>query len=362
MDNFDHTKVTSSVIGASHDTIVMLFQNQNENANSLKALCKKPTDSTQKQKSLDKILPCQKLIKMVKFGGRGKIPETFSPGEEIDLSWKKNEFAKQYRLWILAQYKDKSPLDNGPHVQSLAAGKCLLDPSTHFITKCAFTPILPYPATECDAIFTTMINFQDVLKQKGRENGPLWSDEGVNHIAKQIQLLYPQKFSNIFLGIDGFYLEKTVISYLGTYLESSSIQNLLVEEKVYGPAVINSVMSGRNYIRGKSGISLIAEAMEKLQVYSFLHSSDGEVFSELFDKIDELVIMMRDPNKNKVNITSQWSKCMIWLKKQLNFYVIVTMLACQISILKFSWAMKSHLHAFISQKEVLSESQISLNW
>ena len=244
MDNFDHTKVTSSVIGGSHDTIVMLFENQNENENPPKALSKKPTGSTQNQKSLDKILPCQELIKMVKFGGRSKIPETFSTGEQIDLSWKKNEFAKQYRLWILAQYKDKSPLDNGPHVQSLAAGKSLLDPSTHFITKCVFTLILPYPATECDAIFTTMINFQDVLKQKGRENGPLWSDEEVNHIAKEIQLLYPQKFSNIFLGIDGFYLEKTVISYLGTYLESSGIQNLLVEENVYGPEIIFGVKAG----------------------------------------------------------------------------------------------------------------------
>ena len=38
---------------------------------------------------------------------------------------------------------------------------------------------------------------------------------------------------------------------------------------------------------------------------SFLHSSDGDVFSELFDKIDELVIMMCDLNKNQVNITSK---------------------------------------------------------
>ena len=31
---------------------------------------------------------------------------------------------------------------------------------------------------------------------------------------------------------------------------------------------------------------------------------------------------------------------MIWLKKQLNFYVILTMLACEILILRFSWAIK----------------------
>ena len=211
----------------------------------------------------------------------------------------------------MARYKDNSPLDNGPHIQSFAAVKSLLDSSTHFITKCALRPILPYPAMEYDAIFTTMINYQDVLKQKERENGPLWSDEGVNHIAKKkkTQLLYPQKFSNKFFGIGDFHLEKVLIGSLGTLLESSGTQNLLVEEKVYGPGAANSVMSGGYYIRGKRGMSLIAEAMEQLQVYSFLHSSDGEVFSELFDKIDKLVIMIRDPNKNQINTTSQWNKC-----------------------------------------------------
>ena len=176
MDNFDHTEVTSSGIGGSHDTILMLFQNQNENENSPKALGKKPTGSPQNQE----------LIKMGKFGARGKIPETFSPGDEIHFSWKKNEFAKQYRLWTLARYKDKSSVDNGPHIPSFAAVKTLLDSSTHFIAKCAFTPILPYLVTEYDAIFTAMINFQDMLKQKERENGPLWSDEGVYHTTKEI--------------------------------------------------------------------------------------------------------------------------------------------------------------------------------
>ena len=94
--------------------------------------------------------------------------------------------------------------------------------------------------------------------------------------------------------------------------KSSDIKNLLVEEKVYGPAVVNSVMSGRNYIWGKRRISLIVEAME---VHSFVQSSDGGVFSELFDKIDELVIMICDPSKNQVNITSQWSKRMNILEK-----------------------------------------------
>ena len=123
-----------------------------------------------------------------------------------------------------------------------------------------------------------MINFQDVLKQKEREIGPLWSDEGAYNTAKEMQLLYLQKLSNIFLGISGFHLEKVAIGCLGTCLESSDIQNLLLKEKLYGPAVVNSVMSGGNNNRGKRGMSLIAETMEQLQVHSFLPSSDGGVF------------------------------------------------------------------------------------
>ena len=46
-------------------------------------------------------------------------------------------------------------------------------------------------------------------------------------------------------------------------------------------------------------------------------------------------------------------KNMIWVKKQSDFYIILTMFACKILISKFSWAVKLHLHAFILQKKGL---------
>ena len=49
--------------------------------------------------------------------------------------------------------------------------------------------------------------FQDALKQKDIPYGPLWSDEGV-YIAKELHLKFPEEFSNIFLGLGGFHLEK----------------------------------------------------------------------------------------------------------------------------------------------------------
>ena len=42
-----------------------------------------------------------------------------------------------------------------------------------------------------------MITFQDVLKQRLLNNA-LWSDERVYQLAKEIQLLQPEEFNNIF--------------------------------------------------------------------------------------------------------------------------------------------------------------------
>lgn len=93
---------------------------------------------------------------------------------------------------------------------------------------------------------------------------PPCSDEGVYRIAKEIQLHQSEKFDDKFLGIGGFHLEKIVIACSGKYLEESGIEIVLVENAIYGISVVNSVMNGSNYIRGKRRVSLIAEALEHL--------------------------------------------------------------------------------------------------
>ena len=240
----------------------MLFQNQDSVEEPQMKTISIKTDDTSSRRSLINTLPCQKLVKIGKFGGRGQIPQAFSPGLKIDFSRKNDNLSREYHLWILARRQNMASTDVAVNIPSFAAMKSLLISDQHPITACAYTPILPYPATQFDTIFTTMINFQDVLSQKGQEYGPLWSDEGVYRIAKEIQLRHPDKFDNIFLGIGGFHLEKVVISCLGVYLESSGIDSLMVEEEIFGPEVIGSVMNGGNYVRGKRGMFLISEAME----------------------------------------------------------------------------------------------------
>ena len=127
-----------------------------------------------------------------------------------------------YFLWLVNQLSKRAVDENSFVPVFTAVRSSLTNLNFHDTTK-ILTPILPYPATTYDAIFTTMINFQDALKQKGDMYGGLCADEGVYRIAKEIQLLKPDKFSNIFLGLGGFHMEKIVFAYLGAYLEPSGI-------------------------------------------------------------------------------------------------------------------------------------------
>jgi hypothetical protein len=121
-----------------------------------------------------------------------------------------------------------------------------------------------------NAILTTMINFQDVLVQKGDSYGGLWADEGVYRIVKEIQLLKPEHFKNIFLGLGGFHMEKIVLTCLGAYLEPSGIFSVLVETEYYGPDAINSVNSGSHYSRARTAHSMIHEVLMSMMFKAFL--------------------------------------------------------------------------------------------
>ena len=73
-----------------------------------------------------------------------------------------------------------------------------------------------------------MRHFQDVIKQKEQTCGPLWCDEVVHQLAKEIQLLRPDEFDNIFLGLGGFHTEKVVLACCGKLLEAIGARDILM--------------------------------------------------------------------------------------------------------------------------------------
>ena len=177
-------------------------------------------------------------------------------------------------IWSAARSNFLKPMDTPHVVPSFTSTNSLFADPVVAVTRFSFTPIIPHPTTEYDTIFTCMLNFQDVLSQRNQEYGPLWCDEGGYRIAKELQLLNPSKFANIFLGLGGFHFEKVLIGCFGAYLSETGIQIVLVQNEVFGPGNVQSVMSGGNYIRGKRGMMLIAEALLQLQTEAFVSSSN----------------------------------------------------------------------------------------
>ena len=67
----------------------------------------------------------------------------------------------------------------------MLVSKSIIQAKRNFNNK-RFYPILPYPTTQFDTIYTCMKKFQDILKQRELPYGPLWSDQGVYRIGKEI--------------------------------------------------------------------------------------------------------------------------------------------------------------------------------
>ena len=80
-----------------------------------------------------------------------------------------------YFLWLVNCLIQKAAeLGHVPGFTALRSSTVNLN--FHATTK-ILTPILPYPVTKYNAILTTMINFQDALKQKDDSYSGLWADE-----------------------------------------------------------------------------------------------------------------------------------------------------------------------------------------
>ena len=264
MDNFDD--------GPSHDTILMLFQNQSNMDNSDTVSISLNENPTRSRK-LVKTLGCQNLVPCFRGKARGTIPTDFRAVTELP-ELIHGQYSDDLWRWSFLRYqvstRCQSVNTNVQWVPSFSAIKSILSDDQVRKSCVAFTPILPFPATDYDAIFTSMLNFQDVLAQKRQLNGALWCDEGVYHIAKELQLLNSTKFKNIFLGLGGFHMEKVLLKSIGQYLSKAGVRNIFVQTELYGSGVTDGkIMTGGHYVLSQEAFRILYEAVSRLRLSKF---------------------------------------------------------------------------------------------
>ena len=202
-----------------------------------------------------------------------------------------NEHDFDYELWQLVRYTaDTLPAEGSTvstkyAIPSYSSINSLLSKVKVELTSIGFAPILPYPATDFDAIHTTMINFQDVLEQKDLPYGALWCDEGVYRIAKELQFLFSEKFKNIFIGLGGFHTEKVILACCGIYLKDIGARDIFVTNEIYRPLVTeNAILTGKDYVQSREAMRNLAESVNRIRIEKFKSTQ-----LELLKPFDQLV-------------------------------------------------------------------------
>ena len=267
-------------------------------------ISKKPDDISKllaNKRSLSCILDCQTLIRRGKFCSHVEIPADFQPKLPPDMTQIIDRSKSHYETWVASRYFSNKTNQSFPSFS--AVNSFFQDTSTRK-TKIAFTPILPYVATEYDTTDTVMCNFQDLLFQKSQTYGPLWCDEGVYRLTKELQLLNPTLFDNIFLGLGSFHMEKVMIAYCGKYLEDTGVDSLFVENEVYGPENVKSVMNGGNYVRGIREMAILSQVLYTPVFDQFLF--EGNDIQQANQQVTELSQLILDTNTQSVR--TEWEK------------------------------------------------------
>ena len=149
------------------------------------------------------------------------------------------------------------------------------------------------------------------MKQTGNISGALWCDEGVYHIAREIQLLSPDSFDNVFLGLGGFHMEKVVTACLGKYLKGTGIDKVLINTEIYGPISIETVLNGGHYADANRAYSLIAEILHVLQLDTFFTENDKMQYDEFIDCVMCLQNLFQNRQINQSEIEMKWNECQL---------------------------------------------------
>ena len=163
IDNFDHEEGTLSRIAGSHDTMMVVFQSNQQHLQK-NAKQKSDFNINYTQKKLTCILPCQ-VLKKYNHTKRAEIPMNFTISERLEISNLVNLRNKDYLLLVLSRYLADTRNENVmPLWSSSNSAKHNKKVNS---TSTAFIPILLLPATSYDSIFTSIINFQNIMKQTG---------------------------------------------------------------------------------------------------------------------------------------------------------------------------------------------------
>ena len=134
-----------------------------------------------------------------------------------------------------------------------------------------------------------MSNLVAICAQLVQHKLPVYADEKVYCMAKEIQFLRPAEFNSLVLCLGTFHTAKTLLKCNGKSLEGSGAEDVWLEAGVYGAKVIqNSILNGGHYSRSLDAQKLLAESMQRLLYKEFFADKGVANYSHELDILSKL--------------------------------------------------------------------------
>ena len=141
------------------------------------------------------------------------------------------------------------------------------------------------------------------MKQTGNISGALWCDEGVYHIAWEIQLLSPSSFDNVFVGLGGFHImEGVVMACFAKYLKGTGIDKFLINTEIYRSISVETVL-----------IELTFLCLTARYIFQWDWQNKYDQFIEGVMCLQNL---FQDRQINHSEIEMKWNECQLQLCKE----------------------------------------------
>jgi hypothetical protein len=280
IDNWDHEGTNVS----EHDTVTMLYQDK-----SL-SMPHKPKISdtvvTHGPKAFKEILPCQILADFHKPSKCADIPVSYKVDDHIYKSANVDATKLKDTAWSLACLdvtEDEILIyPESQKMPSWSASNSVWTEENIPVKILAFLPVLPFPVTQYSTVYSAMKNFIYLGSQLVQREIPMYCDEGVYSIVKEIQLMRPQEFANIVPVMGTFHLVKIVLKCIGKALGGSGADVIWLQAGVFGPTIIqNSILNGGHYSRALEGMQFLAEAIKQLLYKEFFAEGVDQYTAEL---------------------------------------------------------------------------------
>ena len=309
-DNFDHLEATTSGMNSSHDTVMVLFQDDTKQAIGKPNISDTPV--VHGPKNLNTTLPCQNRLEYFRPAVRPSLSENyvvsneiFVLGGELGLQALKKDMG-----WSLARLELSDNVNIKPEVQimpSWSATNSLLTSETMGVKTVAFLPVIPNPVTEHSTVYSALVNFKHILKKLNQAYLAVACDEAVYAVAREIMMARTGEFKDIVLVMGSFHMAKVVLGCLGKYIAGGGADTIWIESEVFGPNVVHSVMNGGHYVRSLKGMFYLYEAMRRLQWEAFFTANGTEKYESCLKTANELRdAVTRKDRQASTTVLDEW--------------------------------------------------------